>query len=201
MLVVSLYDRTGNAVRPWAEAGYDCLCFDIAHQEARHESVGALGGRIFYYHWDALKDPHPWIAFSAPIAFVMCFPPCTHLAGLRALSESIEMFAVAAEFAESTGAPYLIENPVSTISSYWRKPDYSFHPYEYTAYELGDNYTKKTCLWTGGGFVMPKPARSALSGPPDNRIHAAPPSDDRADFRSASPKGFFKAVFEANHKV
>ena len=29
--VVSLYDFTGEAVKPWAVAGFDCVCFDIQH--------------------------------------------------------------------------------------------------------------------------------------------------------------------------
>lgn len=200
-IVVSLFDKTGNVVRPWAEAGYTCVCYDIQHEGVRRE------GNITYSHWDALDRRIGLPSDSVAMAFA--FPPCTHLAvsgarwfkgkGLRALAESIEMFAVAAEFCEATGAPYLIENPVSTISTYWRKPDHNFHPWHFTAYEPDDNYTKQTCLWTGGGFVMP--ARNALEGlgKPDNRIHAAPPSDDRADFRSATPMGFARAVFDANH--
>lgn len=35
---------------------------------------------------------------------------------------------------------------------------------------------------------------------PDDRIHKAPPGEDRANFRSATPRGFARAVFEANHK-
>jgi hypothetical protein len=118
--------------------------------------------------------------------------------GLYALADSIALFARSAELLEATGAPYLIENPVSTISSYWRKPDHTFHPFMFTGFEPADNYTKKTCLWTGGGFVMP-PANQADLGPPDDRIHKAAPGDERADFRSATPAGFARAVFLANH--
>jgi hypothetical protein len=200
--VISLFDKTGNAVRPWAEAGYQCFCYDIQHfSEPRAE------GNIMFVPWDAMQGAP---AFPSNIEFVFAFPPCTHLAvsgarwfkgkGLRALAESIEMFAVAAEICEASGAPYLIENPVSTISSYWRKPDHTFHPYEFTGFELGDNYTKKTCLWTGGGFVMPNGYRDPDAGEPDNRIHAAPPSDERADFRSATPMGFARAVFRVNSR-
>jgi hypothetical protein len=35
---------------------------------------------------------------------------------------------------------------------------------------------------------------------PDDRIHKAAPSPDRADFRSATPLGFSRAVFNANHR-
>jgi hypothetical protein len=35
---------------------------------------------------------------------------------------------------------------------------------------------------------------------PDDRIHKAAPSEERADFRSATPLGFSRAVFEANRR-
>ena len=98
---------------------------------------------------------------------------------------------------EATGAPYLIENPVSTISSYWRKPDHSFHPWQFADREPADNYTKATCLWTGGGFIMPAGLQEPLS-PPNNRIRYASPGDERANFRSATPRGFSRAAFDAN---
>lgn len=34
---------------------------------------------------------------------------------------------------------------------------------------------------------------------PDDRIHKAPPSAERANIRSVTPMGFARAVFEANH--
>ena len=93
---------------------------------------------------------------------------------------------------------YLIENPVSTVSSYWRKPDYTFAPCDYGGYlnPSGDAYTKRTCLWTGNGFVMPEPRRVfPIEG---SRMNRLPPSKDRAALRSVTPKGFAQAVFEAN---
>ena len=33
---------------------------------------------------------------------------------------------------------------------------------------------------------------------PDNRIHECPPSDERANIRSATPMGFARAVFLSN---
>jgi hypothetical protein len=35
-------------------------------------------------------------------------------------------------------------------------------------------------------------------GIPDDRIHKAPPGADRANFRSATPKGFSAALYIAN---
>ena len=202
MIVLSLFDYTGNMVRPWADAGYQCICVDIQHgslSEACHPNIQKVGGDIRNYL--PPRDDY---------AAVFAFPPCTHLAvsgarwfkgkGLRALAESIELFAKAAEICEWSGAPYLIENPVSTISSYWRKPDYSFDPCDYAGYEGGESdlYTKKTCLWAGGGFVMPKARR--LEPVQGSKMHLLPPSDERANLRSATPMGFARAVFEANSR-
>lgn len=99
--------------------------------------------------------------FLERVVFVAAFPPCTHLAvsgarwfkgkGLRKLADSINMFATASEFCEAAGAPYLIENPVSTISTYWRQPDHTFHPWHFNRLDSESSYTKKTCLWVGGG--------------------------------------------------
>lgn len=114
------------------------------------------------------------------------------------MSDSIALFATAAEFCEWSGAPYMIENPVSTISTYWRQSDHKFSPEHYTAFELTDNYTKETHLWCGGGFVMPDPRMAEGLGEPDDRIHKCPPGPHRANIRSATPMGFARAVFMAN---
>ncbi len=59
-----------------------------------------------------------------------------------------------------------------------------------------------------GRMVPKKKAIEAISGTsfaglvadwyPDNRIHECPPSDERANIRSATPLGFAKAVFLSN---
>jgi hypothetical protein len=91
----------------------------------------------------------------------------------------------------------MIENPVSTISTYWRKPDHTFHPWQYSGLNADDCYTKKTCLWTGKGFVMPEPDHTE-DVTPDDRIHKAAPGPERASFRSRTPQGFSMAVAASN---
>ena len=199
-IALFLFDYTAAAAKPWADAGYTCYCVDIQHSpgESRDGNIIRVGA-----------DMHIWMPPRGDIAFVAAFPPCTHLAvsgarwfkgkGLRALADSISLFAKAADICEWSGAPYFIENPVSTISSYWRKPDFAFDSCDYAGYEGGhdDLYTKKTCLWTGGGFVMPEPKR--LDPSDGSRMHLIPPGPDRQNLRSATPAGFAQAVFEANH--
>lgn len=148
MIVISCFDLTTTLVKPWAEAGYLCYCVDIQHPagETREGNIVRVGADVL-----------TWLPPRGPIAFAAFFPPCTDLSvsgarwfkqkGLGALWRAIRLFDVSVKLAEWTGAPYFIENPVSTISTYWRKPDHSFDPCDY-----GDPWTKKTNLWTGGGL-------------------------------------------------
>lgn len=225
--IVCLFDDSGNLFDDWISDGYEVCVVDILCPTA-----GETRGSIRRVHADlraSFKSPIP----KDDIVFVSCHPPCDHLAvsgarwfrgkGLRALSEAISMFATAAEFCEWSGAPYMIENPVSTISSYWRKSDFGYHPWQYSGYCADDYYTKHTRLWTGGGFVMPETnydekryarglaqfnERKRLKNPlypcpdyPDDRIHKLPPSEERAYLRSVTPKGFGRAVYLANRPL
>jgi len=193
---------------PWRDAGYTCWAVDILHPEGvslgtdKKEGINLVGHDLAS-HWSPPFD-------SSSIAFVAAFPPCQHLAisgarwfkgkGLRKLAESINLFATAAEFCEWSTAPYMIENPVSTISTYWRKPDDHYHPFQFSGWCGRDNYTKKTCIWTGGGFIMP-PAKTVEEEPDDKYIvNKFPDTPDRPRLRGITPEGVALAVFHANHK-
>lgn len=210
-VVISLFDCSGVMVEPWLGAGCECWIIDTRHPRAFSEGGVSIDERGIHRVYHDLSTPWLYPGDRVDVAMVFAFPPCDHLAvsgarwfrgkGLRLLSKSIELFASAGEFCEWMGAPYLIENPVSAISTHWRKPDYVFHPYQYTGYYRKDNYTKKTCLWTGNDFAMPAPLLLPGIGKPDHRIHTAPPSPDRPMQRSMTPKGFARAVFESNKHV
>jgi hypothetical protein len=202
-LVISLCDLTGNMVRPWAENGYECICYDLQHS-IRNDRVERFskGGEITF-RWANVRQLTAEDFPEVP-KIVFAFPPCTHLSvsgardfqkkGLRLFIEALEIVESCRMICEWFLSPYMIENPVSRLSSAWREPDYYFHPHEY-----GDGYTKKTCLWTGGGFIMPpKLPKSEQKITMESYIHKLPPSEERANLRSATPMGFAKAVYEAN---
>lgn len=205
--VISLCDLTGNFTRPWVEAGYEAVLVDPQH--GTNSSDGQTT-RLAMTVDEALPMLGNLLRHK-PVAFVAGFPPCTDMAvsGARWFEtkrQADPMFqAKAVAVAEQcrtlgrlSGAPWLVENPVSVLRRVFGKADHIFDPADYTVWEPADNYTKRTCLWTGGGFIMPPPARDPELGPPDDRIHKAPPSEERANFRSATPMGFARAVFAAN---
>lgn len=207
-IVISLFDRSGIIVEPWLEAGYECWIVDTHHPEAFfHDGMSMDERGIVRVHHD-LSTPWLYPGDKSDVAMVFAFPPCDRLAvggtrwfrgkGLRLLAKSMELFATASEFCEWMGAPYMIENPVSAISTHWRRPDFTFHPFQYTGYYEANNYAKKTCLWTGNDFIMPDPLLLWGLSDPDNRVHAAVPSADRSIERGMTPRGFARAAFESN---
>lgn len=202
-VVLSLFDRSGIMVRPWAKAGYECIAVDIQNDGSEE----AVGDGIIYY---VEKDIKEYLPPRTDFVIAFAFPPCTNLAvsgarwfeqkGIDGLAAGLELVERAKRLLTWTDAPWMLENPVSTISSYWRDPDHTFHPYEFDPYTDRDEaYCKRTCLWTGNGFEMPDPHPDAPDDG-DDRIHKMAPSDDRSDERAETPLGFSRAVFETNQK-
>lgn len=194
-IMISLFDRTTVMAQPWARAGYTCYCVDIQHKrgETREGNIIKVGADVT--NWLPPSD--------GDIGFLAAFPPCTFVAcsgarwfperGLGGIIDALQNFKRSVDIATMVRVPFMIENPVSTISSYWRKPDYIFHPWHY-----GDAYEKTTCLWVGQGFRMPRrtPVKPVLG----KKLYLLPPSEDRGDLRSVTPQGFAEAVFKANHR-
>lgn len=166
-IVISLADLTGTMVKDWVDAGYEAILVDPQHKAGVHKD--GLITRVGH----VIDHPVTWAVIrkaiqSGRVVFVAGFPPCTDLAvsgsrWLESKREADPAFQFKAMhvvwqcqiIGELSGAAWFAENPVSQISSLWRKPDHTFQPFEFTALVPNDNYTKKTCLWVGGGFVMP----------------------------------------------
>ena len=203
-VVLSLCETSGNMVRPWAEAGYRCLAVDVQN-DGSTETVGE--GSIEYVQADVREYDVPDEEYR--IAFA--FPPCTNLSvsgarwmqekGLEGLAVAIELVGACHNRISDLDCPWMLENPVSTLSTYWREPDYKFDPFQYNGYTDRDEaYTKETWLWTGGGFQMPKPDTEVSYDEADDRVHRMSPSEDRADKRAATPMGFARAVYLSHER-
>jgi len=123
-------------------------------------------------------------------------PPCTHLSvsGARHFDakrmdgrQQSAMSFVMQLVRRSMHIPRVaIENPVSIISSLWRKPDQTIHPWQF-----GHGETKATCLWLRG---LPKLEPTEIVSGRDSRIHKLPPSEDRWKIRSKTYPGIARAM-------
>lgn len=205
--IVCLCDITGTFAEPWLKFGYTAILIDPQHTDRGDETTWKLALTV--------EEAMPFLSLlitTQKIAFVTAFPPCTELAvsgaghweekGLQDRYFQARAVMVAEQcrtFAECSGAPYFIENPVSALSSIFGPYSHSFSPWEYSGYDSQeDNYTKKTCLWIGNGFIMPEKKGVMVADAPDDRIFRAAPGPERANFRSATPRGFSIAAFLAN---
>lgn len=235
-VVLSLYDYTAVAVRPWAEAGYTCICLDIQHTNTAEPTKN--NGMILYAKCD-LHSPDAVdrvlsIVDSFNVVFGMAFPVCTDLAVSGAsrfqskaaidplFQEKAVGYAVdCSHIFENIGCGYFIENPVSVLSTKWRKPDYIFSPHQYGGYipyedsehplypeyiPARDAYKKRTCLWTGNDYKMPEPkpvplAESYGNGYSRQMMKLGGKSVRTKNIRSATPRGFSIANFEANNNL
>lgn len=187
-----LCDVSTVMAQPWASAGYECWCVDL-----QHEPGISRDGNIVRVGCDLLH----WIPPRRDYRFAFAFPPCTNPAvsgarwfkdkGLAGLASALHIVERCRDILEWCECPWGLENPISTLSTYWREPDYKFDPADY-----GDGWTKRTCIWAGNGFVMPPKNRVEITQP--GRIHRMPPGPMRAKLRSETPAGFARAVFEAN---
>jgi hypothetical protein len=198
-IVLSLCDRTGNMVAPWLDAGHECWIVDLQHEPGEHRD-----GRLVRVG----ADLRTWLPPRREYLIAFAFPPCTNLSvsgarwfkekGLAGLSEGIALVERAALICQWAECPWMLENPISVLSSHWRKPDAIVHPWQFAGANAAENYTKATCLWTGGGFRLPE----LLPAEPPHRtdIWSMGPSPDRGDKRSATPTGFATAVYQANAK-
>jgi len=151
-IVISLYDFTGEALKPWAEAGYTCHAFDIQHMESGLVCDRFDGGGSIHYRHADLHDQATLNAIQSefgdkPVVFGMAFPVCTDMAVSGAAhfkrkaevnpffqADAVGHATAVARMFNGMAIPYFIENPVSVLATLWRKPDYRFHPYEYGGY-------------------------------------------------------------------
>lgn len=179
-VAIFLYDYTGLMAEPWLAAGYECWLFDGQHLEGitREGNLFKVG---MWFHHDQVEKHAADIArmVGGRAAHVFGFPECTQLtvAGARHFAKkaainpmfqqealSLCMLVPAVAKACSTDC-WAFENPVSVISTMWRKPNFSFDPAEYGGYLPYDDvhpiypdiypprdaYNKHTCIWNGLG--------------------------------------------------
>lgn len=129
-----------------------------------------------------------------PWDLMIAHPPCTDLSvsGARHFPakrmDGRQQFGVS--FARMLGKADIpriaIENPVSVLSSIWRKPDQVIQPWMF-----GHGETKATCLWLKG---LPLLRPTLVVAGREARVHKLPPSPDRWKLRSVTYAGIAEAM-------
>ena len=187
--ILSLFDASGEWSKPWREAGYDVLTFDIQ----TGEDVNDFSAEFMMD--EGLSDADIWGILAAP--------PCTDFASSGAQywakkdasgqtevsNELVRQVLRTVEFLQPK--VWALENPVGRIAKLHNLPPahLTFDPNVY-----GDPYTKKTLLWGNFDNNLPTAPVEPTEG---SRIIKLSGKDKYA--RSLTPEGFAYAFFMANN--
>ena len=176
MRVLIACEFSGVVRRAFRARGHDAYSCDLLPADDGGEHIQGDVRPILKDGWDLM----------------IAHPPCTHLAvsGARWFKEKAQEQQAALDFvARLLAAPIpriAVENPVSVIASWIRKPDQVLQPWQF-----GHGEVKATCLWLKGlGKLAP-------TNVVDGRHPACwllPPSPDRWKLRSKTYQGIADAM-------
>jgi site-specific DNA-cytosine methylase len=123
---------------------------------------------------------------------MIAHPPCQHLAvsGARwfkdKYNEQTNAILFFLEFFMTKIPKVCVENPISIMSTKYRKPDQIIQPWMF-----GHGETKATCLWLQN---LPKLIPTNIVEGRKNRVHREPPGPERWKNRSRTFPGIAKAM-------
>jgi len=157
--------------------GHDAISCDLDRSERRGPHYRGDVRDLLDEGWDLM----------------IAHPPCTHLAisgnanPNRLQSDEDDALDLVRTLMMADIPKICVENPVSVISTYIRKPDQIVHPWWF-----GDPYKKRTCLWLKGLPLLRK--QSPHPHPDPDYFHILPPGPQRAKMRARFLPGFANAM-------
>jgi len=160
----------------FTENGHDAWSCDLLESERPGKHIQGDVLKILGNNWD----------------LIIAHPPCTHLSvsGARWFKDKKQEQAEAIDFfMRLINAPIdkiAVENPISIMSTRYRKPDQIIQPYEY-----GHPYRKTTCLWLKN---LPKLVPTNVVEGREQKCWKEPPHPDRWKRRSRTYEGIADAM-------
>lgn len=178
MRVLVACEFTGAVRDAFNASGHEALSCDLLESETPGPHYRGDVRDLLDYPWDLM----------------IAHPPCTHLAvsGARHFGEKKRVgfqhmgVSFFMSLAKADIPRIAIENPVSIISTLWRRPDQVLQPWMF-----GHGETKATCLWLKN--LPPLVPTEVVEGR-EPRVHRMPPSSDRWKRRSATFSGVAQAM-------
>lgn len=225
-IIICACDTSGVMAEPFIKDGWEAWLIDPDHNGRMVIPENYTLFPMKFQEWLEIHGNE----INDRVGFFAGFPVCTELsyAGARWFDEkrqadpyfqlkALELPIKCIRFAERLGCPFFIENPNGVIKYAFGESNHVFNPCDYAGYcdeEIENAYTKETHLWTGGGFVMPEPKPCDPKLVPHKKDSKTNMQSMDSHFermgktacrtgatRSETPRGFSRAVFEANIKI
>lgn len=180
MRVLIACEFSGTVRDAFAARGHDAWSCDLLPSEKRGKHIQCDVWRLI--EGEDERD------------LMIAHPPCTHLAvsGARWFKDKQAEQAEAVRFfmglATANIPRICIENPVSIMSTCWRKPDQIIQPWMF-----GHGETKATCLWLKS---LPLLTPTNIVDGREARVHRMPPGPNRWKERSRTFQGIAEAMAE-----
>jgi hypothetical protein len=207
--LISLFDYTGIWSQPYKKAGWDVIRVDIKH-----------GVDIWDFAHRVINTTCDDTSFR--VNGILAATPCTHVSGSGAhkweekdatpsyydgiwpipvdsiTDEAVCLFSVTRLIIERLNPTdfWALENPVGRLNKLIPEMK-QFGPWYFQPSDYGDPYTKKTGLW--GVFNKPHPSPVLPLFGSEMRDKYSSRDEKKHGLRSATPKGFAQAFYEANN--
>lgn len=199
--LLSLFDYSGNWARPFVDAGWDAILWDIKHTQDMFYTFSEIAE---FFHENIFDN-------YGTVDGILAAPPCTDFAVSGAqywkakdkdgrTDKSLQMIYQVLAIVDLCRPDFwALENPVGRLNKL--VPELaSCGPWYFQPWEYGDPYTKKTGIW--GDFNIPdkspvEPIRYCKQGSWTQQLGGK--SERTKELRSMTPAGFAQAFFEANH--
>nr|DAO23205.1 MAG TPA: Cytosine specific methyltransferase [Caudoviricetes sp.] len=196
MRVLVACEESQTVCKAFRARGHEAYSADILEPSGGHPEWHILGdvlplinGRCKFSTMDGTEHE-----IAGRWDMLIAFPPCTHLAvsGARWFpqkradgrqQDAIDFFM---QFVNADCDRIAVENPVSIMSTEYRKPDQTFQPWQF-----GHGESKKTCLWLKN--LQPLKPTNIVDGR-EQRVWKMPPSADRARNRAKTFPGVADAM-------
>lgn len=178
MRVLVACEFSGTVRDAFIARGHEAMSCDLLETETPGPHYRGDVRDVLDYPWDLM----------------ICHPPCTdlsvsgakHFAAKRMDGRQQASASFALTLAKSDIPRICLENPISVLSSLWRKPDQIIQPWQF-----GHGETKATCLWLKG--LTPLQPTNIVDGR-EQRVFRLPPSADRWKERSRTFPGIAAAM-------
>ena len=202
-IILDLCGGTGSWSRPYKEAGYDVRNITLPDYDVTNWETEEM---IYYLN----RDRGIYGILAAPPCQMFSFArtnakkPRDLKEGMECVRACLDIIWKCMEIKQDTRKKKLplkfwaLENPNGMLKYFLGKPAFEFSPYDF-----GDGYKKRTMLW--GWFNEPKKSPIKCDKPKFDKLTTKEIAPEyygkltRQERRAITPKGFAEAFFRANH--